>query len=262
MGAAAASGAHNMAVDEALLDSVAAGESVPVLRLYGWSPPCLSLGYAQRAADADHARIAARGWGIVRRPTGGKAILHADELTYSLTLPLSHPIAAGDIVESYRRISRALMVAIQNIGLDPNAERMTADKRSIGPVCFETPSHYEITTAGRKLVGSAQLRRKATLLQHGSLPLTGDPARICDALHYPDETSREAARARVRERAATLSQAAGREIDWKTAAAVLVDAFSGVFAVELTPDTLTPPERERVERLTVHYQVLDIARSR
>src|SRR6185295_7261954 len=80
-------GAANMAADEAVLQAVSAGESMPTLRLYGWSPPCLSLGYGQKTRDVDFERIAANGWDVVRRPTGGRAILHVDELTYSVSLP-------------------------------------------------------------------------------------------------------------------------------------------------------------------------------
>ena len=91
-----------MAADMALLQAVGAGLTAPVLRLYAWSPPCLSLGYGQHVSEADRGRLAALGWGIVRRPTGGRAILHTDELTYSVALPADHPLAAGSVVESYR----------------------------------------------------------------------------------------------------------------------------------------------------------------
>jgi lipoyl(octanoyl) transferase len=256
-----APGVRNMAVDETILESVAAGDSLPTLRLYAWSPPCLSLGYAQRASDADLKRINTQGWDVVRRPTGGKAILHTDELTYSLSLPVDHPIAAGDIIESYRRISRALLVGLQPFGVQPQSERMgkTVNK-NVGPVCFETPSHYEITVVGRKLIGSAQLRRKNGMLQHGSLPLTGDVTRICDALNYPDAGSREQARQQVRERAATLEDVIGVPVAWEEAAAALVEAFAGVFAVDFEISTLSEQEEARVEALIPFYQSLEYAR--
>ncbi|HVU12241.1 MAG TPA: hypothetical protein VHD90_13240, partial [Phototrophicaceae bacterium] len=143
-------GARNMAVDEAILASVGAGDQPPTLRLYRWEPPCLSLGYGQRSREADLDRLAARGWEIVRRPTGGRAILHADELTYSLALPSDHPLAALGIVESYRRISEALISALTGLGAQPHAERADSQTaHTTNPVCFETPSHYEITVAGR-----------------------------------------------------------------------------------------------------------------
>nr|MCU0476915.1 hypothetical protein [Anaerolineae bacterium] len=116
-------------------------------------------GFSQSHADADLVRLAAHGWGWVRRPTGGKAILHTDELTYSLSLPADHPLAAQSIVESYREISRALMHALTVLGAATHSERRPADSpKASGAVCFEVPSHYEITVEGRKLVGSAQVR--------------------------------------------------------------------------------------------------------
>src|SRR4051794_13846617 len=196
-----------MAVDEAILAAVSARDVPPTLRLYAWTPPCLSLGYGQHAREADTERLAQRGWDIVRRPTGGRAILHTDELTYSLALPIDHPLAQADLVESYRQISAALQIALDQLGAQAQANRAETDTtQALNPICFETPSHYEITVAGRKLVGSAQVRRKQGILQHGTLPLTGDLTRICDVLVYPDEMARSAAKADVRARALTLEE--------------------------------------------------------
>lgn len=244
---AALNGAYNMAVDDAILNHVIQ----PTLRLYAWSPPCLSLGYGQKESDADLDRIIQRGWEIVRRPTGGRAILHTDELTYSLALPLDHPLAAADIVESYREISRALIKALELLGGQPRSERANKDSlRNLGPVCFEIPSHYEITVEGSKLIGSAQVRRQGKVLQHGSLPLAGDLARICDALYYPDEAAREAARANVHSRAITLSEALGHQINWETAAEAIVEGFRSVFDVAFEPGALTKAEQETASYLT------------
>src|SRR5690606_2640196 len=147
-------GAHNMAVDDAILTAVARGDAPPTLRFYDWSPPCLSLGYAQKSADADLTRLAAAGWDVVRRPTGGRAILHIDELTYSVAVPEDHPLASGGIVDSYRRISAALLAGLQRLGAQVDARPREGSLRGAGPVCFEIASHYEITVNGRKLVGS------------------------------------------------------------------------------------------------------------
>lgn len=211
-------GATQMATDEALLRAVAAGTAPPTLRFYAWSPPCLSLGHAQPESDVDWTRLQARGWQAVRRPTGGRAILHTDELTYALIAPQSDPRLAGDIVASYRQLSAGLLYALQALGVDAHADKKTTTASALNPVCFEVPSNYEITWQGRKLVGSAQKRAQGVVLQHGSLPLHGDVGRIVDALAFPDEAARETARDRVRARATTLSQAAGRPITWEEAA--------------------------------------------
>lgn len=235
-----------MGRDEAVLRAVGAGEQPPTLRLYGWQPPCLSLGYGQRSADVDFARATALGWEVVRRPTGGRAILHTDELTYSVTLPAGHPLAAGSVIESYRRISAALLNALQRLGAQAVADRQTAAQEA-GAVCFETPSHYEVTVGGRKLIGSAQVRRFGGVLQHGSLPLTGDIARICDGLTFRDEAERAAAQARVRQRAAALADVlpvgTSDTVDlWRRAATAFVEAFSATFALTLAEGALSNAE--------------------
>jgi lipoate-protein ligase A len=245
-------GSRNMAVDEAIMTAVSEGKSPPTLRLYAWVPPCLSLGYNQGWANSvDMDRIKARGWQIVRRPTGGRAILHTGELTYSIAVPADHPLVAGGIVESYQRISQGLRAALNRLGLEPNAESHTGGAKSTNPVCFEVPSDYEITTPdGRKLIGSAQTRRKGVVLQHGSLPLTGDVARICDALYYPDEAAREQAKIGVRNRAATLADFLnGEPVSWQTAADAVTCGFTDVFGFSFELSSLTPEESAHVESL-------------
>src|SRR5690606_4447389 len=118
-------------------------------------------------------------------------ILHTDELTYSIALPEDHPIADRGIIESYQRISRALMQALATLGAPVESSRRDEMPKTPGPVCFEVPSHYEITFGERKLIGSAQMRRRGGMLQHGTLPLSGDVSRICDVLVYADEDERE-----------------------------------------------------------------------
>lgn len=242
-------GQRNMAVDDAILRSVGAGVSLPTLRFYGWQPFCLSLGYGQRARDVDLERLDTCGWQLVRRPTGGRAILHGDELTYSLALPEDHPIAAGGIIESYQRISSALLAGLEQLGARVSAERKADDAPELGAVCFEVPSHYEITVGGRKLLGSAQMRRRSGMLQHGTLPLTGDIARICAVLAYPDEMARQAARAQVRQRATTLEQALGQGIAWETVAEALATAFAAVFEVDLVFGALSAAEETLAQQL-------------
>ena len=243
-------GARNMAVDEAVLRGVINGESPPTLRFYAWQPPCLSLGYGQRWTDADLNLIAQNGWHIVRRATGGRAILHTDELTYSIVLPESHPLAEGGILESYRRISRGLVAGLSKLGMEPLAEKQTEGVRHVGPVCFEVPSHYEITTGDRrKLIGSAQLRRRGAILQHGSLPLTGDIGRIVDALTYDNAIHREEARFMVRQRAATLEDALGHVVTWHAAVDAMIAGFAEAMNADLIPGTLTDSEMHEADHL-------------
>ena len=181
-----------MAVDEAILEQAGRGASPPTLRLYAWQPACLSLGYAQPYADVDESRLAAHSWDVVRRPTGGRAILHTDELTYSVTTAPNEPIMEGTVLESYNRIASALLAACHSLGLPVNMEQhIPPAEATKGAVCFEVPSAYEIVLDGKKLIGSAQARKREGILQHGSLPLHGDLTRIVQALAFEDESTRE-----------------------------------------------------------------------
>lgn len=245
-----ARGAWNMALDEALLMSCLRGDSPPVLRLYAWNPPCLSLGYAQPFQDVDLARLNERGWDLVRRPTGGRAILHADELTYAVIGPARHPLLAGSVLESYRRLARALLAALRALGLpaEMNEESLAAD-RSANPVCFESPSAYEITVQGKKLIGSAQARRKDGVLQHGALPLAGDLTRIVQVLAFPDEAARQRAAERLLARATTVERVLGRPIPWEMAAQAFVNAFRQTFSICFEPSEPTIAEKARAEEL-------------
>ena len=236
---APADGATNMAVDEAILRAVAAELTPPTLRFYAWDPPCLSLGRAQSTTDVDLCAVQDAGFDLVRRPTGGKAILHADELTYSVIAPQVEPRVMGGIIESYRRLSRALVRGLELLEVTGiEADRRAGNRGSPkGPVCFEVPSDYEITAGGRKLTGSAQMRTQSVVLQHGSLPLCGDIARICPLLtSRPDP-------ARVRARAATVQEVLGRPVTWDEATRALAEGFAEELNLVLVPGVLTDDER-------------------
>ncbi len=245
-----ASGAWNMAADEAILDSIGHGESLPTFRLYAWDPACLSLGHAQPFADVDTARLHARGWEVVRRATGGRAILHTDELTYSVIGSAEEPLLAGGVLESYNRIAQALLLAVKNLELLVEMkEGKTNDQAIPNPVCFEVPSTYEITVGGKKLIGSAQARKKEGVLQHGSLPLTGDLTRICQALVFENETAREDASKRLLARATTVEAALGRAVSWETAAQAFIHAFEAQLGLCFEKGELSEFESRRTEEL-------------
>jgi lipoate-protein ligase A len=245
-----ADGATNMAVDEALLLSIAAGETLPTLRFYAWTPPCLSLGYAQPLSDVDLAQLRARQWGLVRRATGGRAILHTDELTYSVIAPMAEPRVSGGVVESYRRLSAGLVRGLELLGVAARADREYAlpGRDAKGAVCFETPSNYEITVGDKKLLGSAQTRKQGVVLQHGALPLCGDIARICDVLWFEAAEERRCARERVCERATTVA-ACGQVVTWEQAAQAMARGFAETLNLTLQEGALTLAQEETVARL-------------
>ncbi len=244
-------GAWNMSLDEAIMEAVTAGSQPPTLRLYAWEPACLSLGHAQSVADVDLPALEQRGWQLVRRPTGGRAILHTDELTYSICAHQENPLMTGGILESYRRISLALTRGLEKLQIDANADNqygLPEGARPTAAVCFEVPSNYEITAGGKKLIGSAQARRSLGVLQHGSLPLFGDLTRITQVLKFETSGERGAAARRLHDHATTAESILGVAPTWENAAESLKLAFQEQIQVELVE---SPPSGAEIER--AHY---------
>jgi lipoate-protein ligase A len=237
-------GAMNMAVDDAILDAVSEGKAPPTMRLYAWEPPCLSIGYAQPTADVDLERIELRGWDIVRRPTGGRAILHTDELTYAIAAHIETPHMKGGVLGSYRHLSKGLAAALDLLKLDftIHPARQIPQEMLDDPVCFQVPSSYEITANGRKLIGSAQVRKRQGVLQHGSFPLSGDIARICEVLKFENEAARLEAAERVREQATTAVSVVDKSITWQDASQAFVDGFQNALGIRFEQGELNREE--------------------
>lgn len=249
-----------MAVDESILEHIYRGEAKPTLRLYSWNPPCLSLGHAQSFKDVDMERLKSHGWDLVRRVTGGRAILHTEELTYSVTGSTEEPVLTGGVLESYKRLAKALLFAVQSLSVPVEIIEDVSHASSVtypNPVCFEVPSTYEITVDGKKLIGSAQARKKEGVLQHGSLPLTGDLTRICDALIFENESARQNAKDRLLARATTIStvlnagveSVLGVEIDWERAAQAFVRGFEAELGIQFERGEMSSSEIQRAEEL-------------
>jgi len=174
--------AYNMAVDEELLARAQAGETSPVLRFYTWDPPAVSLGRFQKLETAVDAGVCKRlGFDIVRRITGGRAVLHYHELTYSIVAPLDYPLFPPTVLGTYKVIATGLLAGLRNLNI--TAEMVSRSERHASlvknnakdPSCFSTPSWYEIVVKGRKIVGSAQRRMPRAFLQHGSILISYDP---------------------------------------------------------------------------------------
>ncbi len=165
-------GRENMEKDLELMGDVSRGDSPPILRLYRWSPPAVSLGYFQDQEEVvDLNACTAAGIDIVRRPTGGRAVLHDHELTYSIIVPEVHPfINNGGVMDAYRAISRGIVTAFSLLNITASLTPEMKGQGGLAPgSCFDTPSAYEIQVEGKKVVGSAQLRRDGIVLQHGAI---------------------------------------------------------------------------------------------
>ena len=172
-------GAENMRIDADLLRRCAAREIAGGVRLYWFAPPCLSLGRMQPDSDVDRAACARDGIDVVRRPSGGRAVLHDDEVTYAVVCRVDDPRFGGDVMTSCGRIHRAVAAGLTRLGVVTTAHAATVDDRRAlrasagGADCFARASAHELLDgSGRKLVGSAQARRAGALLQHGSVLLS------------------------------------------------------------------------------------------
>lgn len=249
------SGAANMALDQAIAEACVAGESLPTLRFYRWHPPAVSLGRHQSVGDVNLEAITARGYELVRRPTGGRAILHTDELTYSVAGAESEPRLSGGVMDAYLRLSNALLAGLemlQVVAVDKAAGTVRAGP-NVSAACFEVPSAYEITAGGRKLLGSAQSRRAGYVLQHGTLPLVGDITRLIDVLHLAEDES-SALRQELSARAGTLAQALGvgddsPAVQFDAVWPALCKGFEQILSLRFKQSTLTAGEMRRAAEL-------------
>jgi len=245
-------GAWNMAVDEVLLDGVAAGSAPPTLRFYQWAPPCLSLGYFQAFDVVDVAGCRSLGVDIVRRPTGGRAILHDRELTYSVALPLRLLGENGGVLPSYHRLSLALERGLNRLGVPVVLAPETAVQPAAdhGPVCFDRPSAHEILFDGRKLVGSAQVRRATAILQHGSILIEPRIDRLVACLRLLEGPT-----GRIEDGVAGLAEVG--DFEPARIASALADAFAEEFGAPLVLAELRPDERQVAEALVASkYQAV------
>lgn len=233
-----------MAVDEAVGRAVAAGESPPTLRFFRWDPPCLSLGYNQPYSVADEAFCQAHGIHITRRPTGGRAVLHHLELTYSVAAPLGLPPLPRDLQGCYRLICRALIAGLRRLGVA--AELSAAPEHLIHPKsaapCFIQPAGGEIVVGGRKLVGSAMRRLDSAILQHGSLLLDWDSALQAGALGLPSDAD-------LRPAVVTLADLLDEPPAWEELVAALASGFAATLEAELLPGVLSDGELAEACRL-------------
>ena len=243
-----------MAVDEALVRSIATGAR-PAFRVYGWQPPAVSFGYAQRISrEVDAQKVRERGIDIVRRPTGGRAVLHWNELTYSVVCPADNPIMGGNINEAYRKISEGLLSGIRTLGIDATFEsrRQTQPSprgKELTSPCFTSTAQYEVTFNGRKLIGSAQQRIGTMLLQHGSLLLGPEHKQIAELLPS-DKPGLQKRFARELDRHTTsLSEALASPIDFDTAATAIRQGIQNTFDIHLVDATLSKTEIAETQRL-------------
>jgi len=244
-------GISNMAVDRAILTACEAGEVPPTLRLYSWKRPTLTVGYAQDIdGGIDIERCRELGIQIVRRPTGGRALLHHHEVTYSFTAPVPHLHFPSSLLGAYRVIAQALLEGLEIIGVQEaalasagKAEKIRNSSRS--PSCLSSINHWEIEVQGAKLVGSAQRRTKKAFLQHGSILINCDRSLLNSLFKYEAADSRFKSMDILNNRVVTLSECLGREVGYREVLQALKQGFSRAFPGRWSQENLSSCELAR-----------------
>lgn len=230
-----------MAVDVALAEAVDAGASPPVLRLYRWAPPCLSLGASQPADAADAAFCAAYGIDVVRRPTGGRAVLHHLELTYLVAARLGEGPFSRDLQAAYATICRGLVTGLRRLGVAAELSGTPAGGyiRPTQPIpCFIGPAAGEVVVQGRKLVGSAMRRVGDAILQHGSILEGWDGALQAGCLGLPDDSA-------LRPAVVTIAEALPAVLQGEILSGGLAEGVAEELGATMLPSGLSAAERER-----------------
>jgi lipoate-protein ligase A len=235
-----------MARDRAILDAVAARQSPPTLRLYGWNPPCLSLGRHQIPDAANAAFCRHHGIDVVRRPSGGRAVLHHLELTYAVVAPVGVPPLPRALQEAYTLLCSSLVHACRSLGVEAHLTGGEVNLSLPGPrsavPCFQGPAGGEVVVGGRKLIGSALRAHGRAVLQHGAILLDWDGPLQAGSMGLTDDHE-------LRPHVTTLTEQMGRPADRQVVEQAVVNGFAHVLGICLVPGALTDGERQRETEL-------------
>ena len=239
--------ALNMAIDEAVLLHHLRGDAPPTLRVFRWETPSISLGRFQHVEREMLPEVCReRGVALVRRPTGGRAVYHRDEFTYSIVIGKRYGVPSG-IVAAYAYLARGLLAALARLGVRAELSDERVSKHP-SAACFASSTQADLTSGGFKLIGSAQVWKDDALLQQGSLPLDDRAAEFFSMLRYASEEAREEALALYREKTTPLRTFAP-EVTWDDVARAFREGFSEALEVEFAPGELSDSEWEMARQL-------------
>lgn len=241
----------NMAFDECLINWHHEGKIPPTLRFYGWKAPSLSVGYFQKVDNKiDFDAIEQHRCQFVRRLTGGSAVLHDDELTYSLVISENDPDIPVSVQEAYHVLSKGVFEGYHNLGIPAEYAILDRDSaRGRTAICFEKPAFYEMVADGKKLSGNAQTRKKGVLMQHGSIPMSMNTEMLFDLFLFSSGRIRERSRAAFSKKAVTINQLTNREHHYDMLTQAFKDGFKKGLDLELHPLQLTETQWEEVQQL-------------
>ncbi|MDU7763511.1 MAG: biotin/lipoate A/B protein ligase family protein [Staphylococcus sp.] len=252
---------YNMAMDEALLNFVSRGEIDPVIRFYTWNPATLSIGYFQRLQkEIDIDKVKEKGYGLVRRQTGGRGVLHDKELTYSVIVPESHPNMPSTVTEAYKIISQGLLEGFKNLGFETyfaiprSKEERDKLKQPRSSVCFDAPSWYELVVEGRKIAGSAQTRQKGVILQHGSILQDIDIDDLFDMFIFKNERLKAKMKENFVQKAVAINDISNQHITLNEMENAFEAGFKKGLNIDFKPLELTEKQLEEVQELEDKYR--------
>lgn len=252
---------YNMAMDEALLNFVSRGEIDPVVRFYTWNPATLSVGYFQRLKkEIDIDKVKEKGFGLVRRQTGGRGVLHDKELTYSVIVSEEHPNMPSTVTEAYRVISEGLLEGFKLLGFEAyfaiprSKEEQEKLKQPRSAVCFDAPSWYELVVEGRKIAGSAQTRQKGVILQHGSLLQDVDVDELFDMFTFKNDRLKDKMKKAFVDKAVAINDIADRHITIEEMEKAFEEGFKKGLNIEFKPLILSDKQMEEVKELEEKYR--------
>jgi lipoate-protein ligase A len=249
-------GSLNMARDVAVLEAVSAGDSPPTLRLYGWNPPCLTIGKHQGpdAGDLDFCRR--EGIDVVRRPTGGRALLHHLELTYSVVAPLGTPPLPTQLQDAYRLLCGVLVQACRDLGIHAKLTGSEVNLRLPNPTstipCFEAPAEGELVVEGRKLVGSAMRAHSGCILQHGAILIDWDGRLQAGAMGLANDST-------LRPHVTTVAAELDHPVHRTKIEEVVIGAFGRILGDSMAAGDLSENEHLRQTELVTSFAIQTVA---
>ncbi len=255
------SGAQNMALDMAMTEAAARGEAPPTLRVYAWNPFALSLGFHQSEKDVDLQACRRDGIDVVLRPTGGRAILHANEITYAVSIPPSSQFFAPDVLSVYDLISRSLVASLKRLDINVDFERARKTPKDfsrgeLSSLCYASSVQYEISIGRRKLVGSAQRRINGSVLQHGSILIGDEHLNITKYLSAKNEAWRERVKNYMEKNTTSLNAVAATALSYEPLADALRQGFQDELGIRLVENGPSAAELQHAEKLVSKFAIL------
>ncbi|XKH51077.1 lipoate--protein ligase family protein [Chryseomicrobium palamuruense] len=248
--------AYNMALDEALLEWHSEGLIPPIIRFYQWQPAALSIGYFQRVErDINLQAVKDMGLDFVRRPTGGRAVLHEDELTYSVIVSEDYPDMPKTVTEAYRVISEGILQGFRNLGMRAqfSIPKTESDRESLNQpksaVCFDAPSYYELVVEGKKVAGSAQTRQRGVILQHGAILVDLDEEKYINCFSYSSEDHKEKVKKSLGQKAISINKIVSNPVTVDHCIPAFRDGFESALNIHLTSFSLDEQQQAYVKNL-------------